>query len=80
MHLSLLFFAALRDLVDRGEDTFETQADELSVAQLCQKLMAAHPQLRLEGVRVAVNEEFVTPDHLLHDGDVVAFIPPVSGG
>jgi molybdopterin synthase sulfur carrier subunit len=34
----------------------------------------------MEGVRVAVNEEFCGNDTVLSDGDVVAFIPPVSGG
>jgi molybdopterin converting factor subunit 1 len=40
---------------------------------------------RVPGVRavpglVAVNHEYVGPDQALHDGDEVAFIPPVSGG
>lgn len=29
---------------------------------------------------MAVNTDFATPDTVLHDGDVVAFIPPVAGG
>jgi molybdopterin synthase catalytic subunit len=29
---------------------------------------------------VAVNHTYVQPDFELHDGDEVAFIPPVSGG
>jgi molybdopterin synthase catalytic subunit len=29
---------------------------------------------------VAVNQTYVQPDFELHDGDEVAFIPPVSGG
>lgn len=28
----------------------------------------------------AVNEEFAGDEDVLNDGDVVAFIPPVSGG
>lgn len=30
--------------------------------------------------RAAVNEEFVSDDRELREGDVVALIPPVSGG
>jgi molybdopterin converting factor small subunit len=29
---------------------------------------------------VAVNEEYVDTNYILKDGDVVALIPPVSGG
>jgi molybdopterin converting factor subunit 1 len=29
---------------------------------------------------VAVNQEYVEASHVLHQGDEVAFIPPVSGG
>jgi molybdopterin converting factor small subunit len=35
---------------------------------------------RLQAVRVAVNEEFVERSCELRSGDVVALIPPVSGG
>ena len=30
--------------------------------------------------KLAVNLEFVSPNFILHDGDEVALIPPVSGG
>ena len=80
MQLSLLYFAALRDLVQRSEETYQTSAADLTVAGLCAELTHVHPRLVWEGVRVAVNEEFVTSDFRLTAGDVVAFIPPVSGG
>lgn len=35
---------------------------------------------RLSGVMVAVNERYAAPGTGLSDGDVVAFLPPVSGG
>lgn len=31
-------------------------------------------------LRAAVNDEFVSWDHLLRDGDRIAFLPPMSGG
>jgi MoaE-MoaD fusion protein len=33
-----------------------------------------------DGLLYAVNKEYAPPDHELADGDVVALIPPVSGG
>lgn len=35
---------------------------------------------RLNVLRVAVNERFTGLETPLHDGDEVAFLPPVSGG
>lgn len=80
MQLSLLFFAALRDLTGVAEADFQVPQASLSVAELRQKVSQKYDRLVLDGVRVAVNEEFVEADHPLVSGDVVAFIPPVSGG
>ena len=32
------------------------------------------------GTMLAVNQEYASPEHLLHPGDEIAVIPPVSGG
>jgi len=80
MQLSLLYFAALRDLMQRSEETFQSAAADLTVEGLQRELSALHPRLTWESVRVAVNEEFVDAGFRLSAGDVVAFIPPVSGG
>lgn len=46
------------------------------------RLIAEHPQLdRWRDItRFGVNLEFAEPDTVLHDGDEVVLIPPVSGG
>ena len=50
------------------------------VAELQSQLEPRVPALgRAKGL-VAVNQTYVGPDFVLHDGDEVAFIPPVSGG
>jgi molybdopterin converting factor subunit 1 len=75
------FFGPLKELVQcdemmvdvpapgRGEDAFE---------QLAQQ----HPALRpwKASLRLAVNLEYTTFNHVLRSGDEISFIPPVSGG
>lgn len=45
-------------------------------------LAASHPKLRewRLSVRLAVNLEYTSFDHILKSGDEISFIPPVSGG
>jgi molybdopterin converting factor subunit 1 len=79
MTLTLLFFAGLRDQV--GRDTLAIDLPgPAKVSVLIQRLEAELPGFSMDGVRVAVNETFTNSDELLHGGETVAFIPPVSGG
>jgi molybdopterin converting factor subunit 1 len=50
------------------------------VSDLVDALAVRLPALRTAPGLVAVNHTYVGPDFTLHDGDEVAFIPPVSGG
>ena len=74
------FFARLRELA--GAETEELKvAAKASVADVYAAMRANHPSLPApEGVRGALNHEFVDWDREVADGDEVAFIPPVSGG
>jgi molybdopterin synthase sulfur carrier subunit len=81
--VSVLYFAALRDLSGRAEETVSVVASShVDVDALLVALERRHDPLRgrLASVRVAVNEEFVVRSTELRGGEVVALIPPVSGG
>jgi len=80
MTLTLIYFAALRDLAGLSEEEVSWPTPGCSVDALVKDLLKHRPELIMQGVRVAVNEEFVELDALLKPDDVVAFIPPVSGG
>lgn len=80
MVLQVIYFAAVRDLVGLSEERIEVSDAELTVARLVEILLERHPRLSTDGVRIAVNEEFAEPATPVRDADVVALIPPVSGG
>lgn len=82
MRLTVLYFAALRDLVGMSEEHLLVDETDVSVASLKQLLEHRHERLRgvLDPVRFAVNEEFEGAAARLKDGDTVALIPPVQGG
>jgi molybdopterin converting factor subunit 1 len=82
MRVTVLYFAAVRDLVGMSEEAIELPSSVRAVDALARSLEERHPTLagRLGQVRFAVNEELVSLDCALGDGDVVAVIPPVAGG
>lgn len=81
MTIHSLFFAAYRDVTGCAELQVELPA-RATVADLLAHLTAAVPTRRPlpPAPAVAVNQEYAALDAELHDGDVVAFIPPTSGG
>lgn len=80
--IKLLYFAALRDLAGRDEETCTLPAEVRDVAALRRWLDAHHEELagRLAAVRFAVDETFAEDGDALLEGAVVALIPPVAGG
>jgi len=80
--VSVLYFAALRDLTGVGEESVELATVPCPVSGLLEQLERKHAALRgrLSAVRVALNEEFTELGSSVRPGDVVALIPPVSGG
>lgn len=77
--IKILFFAGMKEQAGTSEYTLE--ASEATIAELRDKVKEAFPQMSgTEKVMVAVNEEFTIDEDVVHAGDTVAFIPPVSGG
>lgn len=83
MRVTVRLFAGLREVA--GSDTLveEFATPDVTVEALRGRLGEAHPKLvpYLSGVAIAVNEEYILePGTALYDGDIVALIPPISGG
>ncbi len=81
MKVKVKFFAMLRERAGTAELVKEIQ-DGTTIAQLWAGLQREFPKLAVSGIRLlyAVNQSYVTPDHVLHESDEVVFVPPVSGG
>ena len=81
MRVTVRLFAMLREKA--GTSQFNIELPKTATVTDLSRLV----EERFPGVlssapfaMVAVNAEYVTEDHFLHDNDEVAFIPPVSGG
>lgn len=82
MTITVLYFAAVRELVGTDEEQIALPAGIDTVEALAAHLEALHPPLegRLECVRFARNEEFASAGDAVSAGDTIALIPPVAGG
>jgi molybdopterin converting factor subunit 1 len=81
MKVRLLFFAVLRDITGKSEAVVEVPAGTRA-ADVWRDLRHQHRELvgYEQPPLAAVNETYVKADAPLHDGDELAFIPPVAGG
>ena len=79
--VKVLYFGTARDAAGRGEEQISF-SKAASVRDLLTAAEGKHEGLSRirKAVRVAINEEIVEAGAHLHDGDVVAILPPVAGG
>ena len=85
MKIQLRFFASLRERVGCGATEIEVADEKISAKQVRQLLIARgspwDQALAADKVlRMALNQNMITDDADLRDGDELAFFPPVTGG
>ena len=80
MKITVLLFGIIRDVI--GENTLKLDLEKaILIGQLKQDLLKKYNNLQqYSNFSIAVNEEYVDLNYVLQPNDVVALIPPVSGG
>ena len=80
IEVNLLYFGMVRDLVQKDEETLQLE-EASDVRHLKERLFYIYQELRdYDNFAVAVNETYVQEEEVLQNGDLIALIPPVSGG
>lgn len=80
MKITILLFGIIRDIIGESKLTLELKK-ESSIEQLKQYFIKEYNELsKYHNFLIAVNEEYVEPGYILKSNDIVALIPPVSGG
>ncbi|HBA64679.1 MAG: molybdopterin synthase sulfur carrier subunit [Gammaproteobacteria bacterium HGW-Gammaproteobacteria-10] len=77
MSVKVRYFASLKDSVGRSGDLVDVSG-KVTVAEIW--AMANANRLLPDNILAAVNMEYVDIEHLVQNGDEVAFFPPVTGG
>jgi len=78
----ILYFAGARDLAGVDEEPCELPESVRTIEDFSAFVATLHPELasRMTSIRIARNEAFANGSDILANGDVLALIPPVSGG
>ncbi len=80
MKVNILLFGIATDLVGTSSLEFEIPMNT-TVAGFKRTFQRSHPKLlQMNSYAIAINESYADDDKLLNENDVVAIIPPVSGG
>ena len=77
--MQILYFAELKEILKKNTEIIEIN-DSISVNQLKETINAKYPEVSEKTYQIAVNEEFVQDNDTVKNMDIVALIPPVSGG
>ena len=81
MRVTVRLFARLRDIAGAAEIARDVPTGA-TIGSLWHDLAAEFPSLEpyARSISSAVNADYARMDHVVGDGDEVAFLPPVSGG
>lgn len=81
MDVEVLYFQSVKKIAGRPREKLSLPS-RATVADLVHRIEALHPGLAplAPSLLFAVNEEHAPADHELAEGDLIALMPPFSGG
>ena len=77
--MRVLYFAEIKEILEMNSEDIDL-IEDITVETFKELLFERQPSIRDKKFQVAVNEEFVQLNDIVKQDDVVALIPPVSGG
>lgn len=78
MKVTIRYFASLSEEIGRTTDILSIDALTLTAEEIWNQ--ATGRPLSSEKILIAINQEYADKDAKLHNGDEIAFFPPVTGG
>ncbi len=80
LKIKVLLFGITTDLLGESSITVHIES-AITIQELKELLLNKYPQLKhIHSYAIAVNEEYASNETTLKENDIVAIIPPVSGG
>ena len=83
MEITVLYFASYKENsgIDKENLVLDSEKNFM-LSDILKVILTKHPKIPTpqEKIVAAVNEEYQPHNHKVYDGDIIALIPPVSGG
>ena len=81
LNVTILYFASYRDQAGTQQEIFDVPTDS-DLGTIIEMVCNSHKNIIAcqKNIVAAVNEEYQDHKHKISDGDIIALIPPVSGG
>ncbi len=81
MTITLRFFGQFRELTGKQEHEL-TVKKNITIEDLEWLIGERYPKTKahLKTVSFSINEEYVSPNAHINEGDIVGILPPISGG
>lgn len=81
MYIQILLFGIVSDLIKTEDNTIHLNLEKrTSLAELKLVLSNKYQLKDIKNFMIAVNENYEHDDYVIKEQDVLAIIPPVSGG
>ena len=82
--MKILYFAQLRQLLGRSEDSFEIKKRK-RIQEVIDELIKRNEDYRqafygIDNIQYAINCEYASKDSFVNNKDELAVFPPVTGG
>jgi sulfur-carrier protein len=79
MKITILYFGQLKEQAGTDKEVIDSKTN--TVSEIYQQLKERHGlSLSFKNLRAARNETFCEGTDTIRDNDVIAFMPPMSGG
>ena len=79
MHVQVLFFGATAAVIGKRH-LYLDPTEGSKAAEIFTQLLAEYPKLGAHSLLFSVNQQYVTGDEIIRDGDELAIFTAVSGG
>lgn len=81
MRVKVLLFGQLKDIVGREEDSLNLEPGA-KLAAVTAHYAQRYPKFQglTNSIACSINQEYAPASTVLHEGDEVGLLPPVSGG
>ncbi|WP_275315040.1 MoaD/ThiS family protein [Tenacibaculum bernardetii] len=80
MKINVLLFGIATDLIGSSSLTIELPIS-CNITSFKELLTKQYPELKqMSSYAIAINESYATDETIIKENDIIAIIPPVSGG